>query len=349
MKCPPCNTGQGTTVHKRLMQCPKWAPSFRKAWTQSWGMWAEYAEQWYDNASLENLDHIACLGVPRSFYSQLPRGYGTHFKERMAHHQYMMLRIVYQLRKEFTMPPRDNEETQPSQSVGAWCGKIKPRVRNPGPTPQVLQQQLMYEPRKQKRAKLKARATATREDDKECHKILQSQDSYHAKVKALKYLEFTQDTIGHQKVTEMLSAPRIKYQTTRRMQEAQDMHNNGCLGVLKERHYDGKWYRRVGTWLHYMEKTHQKWLHEVDLSHHILGLRHALIQKGLQRRTEAPHNTACSPPPAKQPCTTRKITGRTRGQGSSITPSKSSPGGSMTRFRAGDKLKSGPQVGRPAT
>ena len=51
----------------------------------------------------------------------------------------------------------------------------------------------------------------TREDDKECHKILQSQDSYHAKVKALKYLEFTQDTIGHQKVTEKLSTPRIEY------------------------------------------------------------------------------------------------------------------------------------------
>ena len=41
---------------------------------------------------------------------------------------------------------------------------------------------------------------ATQEDDKECHKILQPQDSYHTKVKALKYLEFTQDTIGHQKV-----------------------------------------------------------------------------------------------------------------------------------------------------
>ena len=90
------------------------------------------------------------------------------------------------------------------------------------------------------------------------------------------------------------------------------MHNNGCQGVLRERHYDGMWYKRVGMWLHYMEKTYQKWLHEVDLSYHILGLRHALIQTGLQRRAEAPHNTACSPPPAKRTCTTRKITGRTR-------------------------------------
>ena len=68
--------------------------------------------------------------------------------------------------------------------------------------PPHLQRQVMYKPWKQKCAKVKAPATATREDDKECHKILQSQDSYHAKVKALKYLEFTQDTIGHQKVTE---------------------------------------------------------------------------------------------------------------------------------------------------
>ena len=89
------------------------------------------------------------------------------------------------------MPPRDNEATQPSQSVSAWYGKVKPRVCTSNPTPQVLQQQVMYKPRKQKRAKVKAPATATQEDDQECHKILQRQDSYHTKVKALKYLEFT--------------------------------------------------------------------------------------------------------------------------------------------------------------
>ena len=57
---------------------------------------------------------------------------------------------------------------------------------------------------------------------------------------------------------------------------------------------------------------YQEWLHEVDLSFCILGLRHALIQKGLPRREEAPHNTACSPPQTKPTCTTRRIMGRTR-------------------------------------
>ena len=59
----------------------------------------------------------------------------------------------------------------PSQSVSAWYGEIKPRVCTPDPTPQVLQQQVMYKPRKQKRAKVEAPATATQEDDKECHKF----------------------------------------------------------------------------------------------------------------------------------------------------------------------------------
>ena len=81
------------------------------------------------------------------------------------------------------------------------------------------------------------------------------------------------------------------------------MHNNGCQSVLRDRHYDGIWYRRVGKWLHHIEKTYQEWLHEVDLSYHILGLRHALLQKGLQRREEAPRNTAYSPPQAKRTCT----------------------------------------------
>ena len=74
------------------------------------------------------------------------------------------------------MPPRDNEATQPSQAVSAWYGKVKPRVYVPNPIPQVLQQQVIYKPRKQKCAKVKAPATTTQEDDKECHEILQRQD-----------------------------------------------------------------------------------------------------------------------------------------------------------------------------
>ena len=90
------------------------------------------------------------------------------------------------------------------------------------------------------------------------------------------------------------------------------MRNGECQSVLRDRHYGGIWDRRVGKWLHFLEKTYQEWPHEVDLSYHILGLRHALIPKGLQRREEAPHNTACSPPQAKRMCTTRRITGRIR-------------------------------------
>ena len=86
------------------------------------------------------------------------------------------------------------------------------------------------------------------------------------------------------------------------------MHNNGCQSVLGDQHYDAIWYRRVGKWLHHMEKTYQEWLHEVDLSYHIPGLWHTLIPKGLQWCEEAPHNTACSLPQAKRTCTTRRIT-----------------------------------------
>ena len=77
------NTRHGTTVHTRLIQCRKWAPSFRKAWTQSWATWAEYAEQWYDNAFAEDMHHVACLRVPSSLYDQLPQGCGPHFREHV--------------------------------------------------------------------------------------------------------------------------------------------------------------------------------------------------------------------------------------------------------------------------
>ena len=51
MKYPMCNTKHGTIVHKRPIQCQNLAPSFQKAWTQSCDTWAEYTEQWYNNAS----------------------------------------------------------------------------------------------------------------------------------------------------------------------------------------------------------------------------------------------------------------------------------------------------------
>ena len=93
---------------------PKWAPTFRKVWTQSWDPWVEYVEAWYNIVTPEDLHHAACFRIPLSFDDQLPEGHGAHFWERVAHHQYMMLHMVRQLRKEFTMPPRDEPETQAS-------------------------------------------------------------------------------------------------------------------------------------------------------------------------------------------------------------------------------------------
>ena len=55
-----------------------------------------------------------------AFYDQLPEGYGPYVRECVAHHHYMMLHMIYQLRKEFTMPPREEAQTKPSQSVSAW-------------------------------------------------------------------------------------------------------------------------------------------------------------------------------------------------------------------------------------
>ena len=83
VKCPICNAKNGTTVHKRPIQCPKWAPSFSKAWTQSWGTWAEYAEQWYTNASPEDMHHVACL--------RLPQEYGPHLRHSIPYIAFCLL------------------------------------------------------------------------------------------------------------------------------------------------------------------------------------------------------------------------------------------------------------------
>ena len=68
--------------------------------------------------------------------------------------------MIYQLRKEFTMPPREELETMPRLSVNTWYGKLKPRVCTLDPNPQVLQQQVMYHPKKNKKSKIKQPVSA---------------------------------------------------------------------------------------------------------------------------------------------------------------------------------------------
>ena len=74
---------------------------------------------------------------------------------------------------------------------------------------------------------------------------MHGEDSYSTKVKALNYLDHTQDSVGHQKVMEKLFAPRVRYQATRMVQAAQKVHDAACQDVLIAQHYDGMWYRRV--------------------------------------------------------------------------------------------------------
>ena len=120
------------------------------------------------------------------------------------------------------------------------------------PSPQALRQRVLDKLGKQKHAKVKKTVSATHTSDKECHKILRGEDSCYTKVKALKYLDHIEDSVGHQKVMEKLSAPMVRYQTTGMLQAAQDVHDAGCQDVLKARHYDVMWYRRVGKWLQYI-------------------------------------------------------------------------------------------------
>ena len=88
------------------------------------------------------------------------------------------------------------------------------------------------------------------------------------------------------------------------------MQDRGCQDVIKARHFDGIWYRRLGKWLNYMEGTHWELVHEVDLSYLMLGFRQALILTGFHRCKEEHSEAACSPPEAKCRCVNRKVTGR---------------------------------------
>ena len=93
-----------TISAKRFQKSPAKCPAFFRHFLPSMlcvpAPCVEYTEQWYDSASPEDMHHVTCLRVPSSFYDQLPPGYGPHFREHVAHHQYMMLHIVYQLKKD---------------------------------------------------------------------------------------------------------------------------------------------------------------------------------------------------------------------------------------------------------
>ena len=155
------------------------------------------------------------------------------------------------------------------------------------PNLQVFGQQVMYNPRKNKKSTIKQPVSTTQPSTREYHKIVKGEETYYNKVKALKYLDSATDPVGHQKGREKLSAPRMRYQTQRMLQVAQDIQNTRCQDVLRARQYDGIGYRRVGKWLQHMSQTYSGWECKVNLSYHLLGLRDTLIQKNLRRRDKA--------------------------------------------------------------
>ena len=94
------------------------------------------------------------------------------------------------------MPPREEEETKPSQSIKAWYGELKPRMCTPDPNPQLLQQHVMHHPKKNKKSKIKQPVLAAPPRTQEYHRSLKGGETYHNKVKALKYLDLAKDPVG---------------------------------------------------------------------------------------------------------------------------------------------------------
>ena len=70
--------------------------------------------------------------------------------------------------------------------------KLPPALANtvcsPDPNPQVLPQQVMCRLGKKKHTTVKKSIKVAHSSDKECNRILQNEDLYYTKIKALKYL-----------------------------------------------------------------------------------------------------------------------------------------------------------------
>ena len=184
----------------------------------------------------------------------------------------------------------------------------------------------MYKPGKKNRNKVKQPSFYKQASKRDQNRLSQSEDTYY-KLKAIKYLDTMQDPEGSHKIACKSSAPRVKHQVARLRQTTQGVHGSEYQGILQARHCNGIWYRRVGKWLHHMGQMYRQWAREVECMYHVMGLRHALIMKNLQRQKETPPDNVCTSPGAKGRCPAKRITGQVR-----LSPSTpvESP---LTKFR----------------
>ena len=141
----------GQTVHKRIVQCTVWKEPFLKAWVAAWDGWKSQAESWIASATGDDMTLISMLRIPVPFIEESAPEHRGSLRRRVPWHQHHMLHEVVKLRGTLPMPHRCSAQSVSATSASAWNVSLRAPKVTPNPTPQVLAEQTLYQPKETKR------------------------------------------------------------------------------------------------------------------------------------------------------------------------------------------------------
>ena len=160
-------------------------------WISTWGPWQDYVTEWWSRAMPKDLYHASCLCIPDTLWRNLPPGYGTEFRERVAWHQCHGLHVVCQLQRKLTMPPRElHSPAHQSTSVPAWNTKLRPRTVKLNHTDTILRDEVRFVHKAHKRRQPgKHNQESLRLHWWASHTLRQRRQTYHTRLWAARYLD----------------------------------------------------------------------------------------------------------------------------------------------------------------
>ena len=267
--CALCGTTHRTTVHDRLTQCPAWNSAFLDLWLSTWEDWRPHISTWLENVDETDLHHLGRLRIPSTLIDHIPAEEKHHLRWRVAWHHYHMLLGVTNLRRELSMPPRNETDDPPLTSTAEtpWFSKLKARRVTPNPTTKNLKEQCQYKVQKKKRKT--AQTTPAHTHQQQARALLARPLTHATKVETIKVLTSTPSAaislhtqlerhLGH-RVEDLPIHKDVGHALSQTLEERRILANT----LLQNRHYAGGVHRNLLRLMQHRTQEYTAYKHQV--------------------------------------------------------------------------------------
>ena len=199
------------------------------------------------------MHHLGRLRIPSTLIDHIPAEEKHHLRWRVAWHQYHMLLGVTNLRRELSMPPRNETDNPPPTHATEtpWFSKLKARRVTPNPTTKNLKEQYKVQYKVQRKKHKTAQTAPTHTHQQKAQALLARPLTHATKVETIKVLTSMPSTatalhtqlerhLGH-RVEDLPIHNEVGHALSQTLEERRNLANT----LLQNRKYAGGMHRNL--------------------------------------------------------------------------------------------------------